>query len=296
VRTILQWPIRPSRVVLVSLLFFGVVLASLFLFFMRPPTAALCGGAKQVPHPRPVVVLIEEDPWLDVVGSDMPRLAIYEDGTIIYRLVPANNLPRYNQAVLSQGEMKELFIKLHAPTAFRGLKGFYNIAPNVTDQPTVDLYLYVDGMERAISVYGFVSKDAPPPACTIMSGEAKPDPLPAQFKEAYSTLVSLSPKASQKWVPSELELIIWPSEHNKESTPWPTGWPTLSDPRTVKRKQVYSLYMPGTKLGEVQAFLKAMKGAVVLDGKEWAITMRYPFPGEQTWDKAFSEIVRWAQE
>jgi hypothetical protein len=62
----------------------------------------------------------------------------------------------------------------------------------------------------------------------------------------------------------------------------------------VKRKEeAYSLYMPGTKLEEVQAFLKALNGAVTLDGKKWAISMRYPFPGEKTWHKAFSEITKW---
>ncbi len=299
-KTFLQCPIRLSGVALVSLLLLGALSVSLFLFFMGPRTASWYGGTEQIPHPRPVVVLIEEDPWLTVIGSDMPRLAIYDDGTIIYRLDPEkhpseleNEFPSYNQAVLSEGEMNELFAKLN-PTAFRELKGFYNVTPNVTDEPTVDLYLYADGVEKAVSVYGFGCENDGPPPSERMPDDPKPYPLPAQFGEAYAALVSLSPKASEKWIPPELELMVWPFEYAKETIPWPSGWPTLSDPRTVNRHEdSYSLYMPGTKLEEVQAFLKARNGAVTLEGEKWSIGMRYPFPGEPTWDKAFSEITRW---
>src|SRR5947207_391514 len=34
---------------------------------------------------RPVLVLVETDPWAMVLGSDSPRFALYENGLAIYR-------------------------------------------------------------------------------------------------------------------------------------------------------------------------------------------------------------------
>jgi len=34
---------------------------------------------------KPIVVLIETDPWLMVIGSDVPTFALYESGQIIYK-------------------------------------------------------------------------------------------------------------------------------------------------------------------------------------------------------------------
>jgi hypothetical protein len=291
VRTLLQWLARRSRAVFAGGFPLYAVSTSLFFLFVGPQTASLCGDEEGIPHRRPVVVLVEEDPWLDLIGSDMPRLVIYDDGTIIFRWMskPVSNPPSYEsykQAILSKSEMKELFIKVNV-TAFRQLKRFYNVTPNVTDMPTVDVYVYADGMEKMVSVYGFGSEREEPPTTDLPPDAPTPDVLPTQFRQVYSALVSLSPKPSEKWVPPELELVIQPSKYNKSRTPWPRGWPTLSDARTVKRENLYSLYMPGTRLKEVQAFLAAKKGAVTLDGKEWEVTILYPFPGKQTWDRAF---------
>ena len=33
---------------------------------------------------KPIIVLIERDPWLMVIGSDSPTFALYSDGTLIY--------------------------------------------------------------------------------------------------------------------------------------------------------------------------------------------------------------------
>ena len=32
---------------------------------------------------QPIVVLVETDPWLMVIGSDVPTFALYENGQII---------------------------------------------------------------------------------------------------------------------------------------------------------------------------------------------------------------------
>ncbi len=34
---------------------------------------------------RPIVVWMQTDPWLLVIGSDTPRLVLYDDGEAIFR-------------------------------------------------------------------------------------------------------------------------------------------------------------------------------------------------------------------
>ena len=39
---------------------------------------------------QPIVVLIETDPWLMVIGSDVPTFSLYENGQIIYKKIMNN--------------------------------------------------------------------------------------------------------------------------------------------------------------------------------------------------------------
>jgi hypothetical protein len=268
----------------------STVFAAGFLLFLTVPSAfPLHAAEKPGSQARPMAVLIEEDPWLEVIGADMPRIAVYDDGTIICLVKPKDSQPYYGRSVVSSQELKALVAQLGDPTAFQRMKRHYNIAPNVTDLPTVDLYLCVDGVETAISVYGLTAEDARLPARTVAPRETEADSLPSPFKTACATLVSFSPKTVDRWVPEELELMVWPFEHAKTSVPWPSDWPTLSSPKTVKRKNLYSLYMPGQKLEEVRAFLESRSGAVVLEEKKWSVALRYPFPGEDIWRKALDQ-------
>jgi len=49
-------------------------------------TTSLIGVAHSGPFsgPRPIAIIIEQNPWLMVMGSDTPSMALYEDGTFIF--------------------------------------------------------------------------------------------------------------------------------------------------------------------------------------------------------------------
>src|SRR4051812_42503271 len=34
---------------------------------------------------KPLLVVVENNPWLSLVGADSPKFALYDDGTVIYR-------------------------------------------------------------------------------------------------------------------------------------------------------------------------------------------------------------------
>ena len=51
--------------------------------FFHRPVALAAAQASAVPHP--LIVMLSSDPWLTVIGSDSPALALYSDGTVIFR-------------------------------------------------------------------------------------------------------------------------------------------------------------------------------------------------------------------
>lgn len=44
----------------------------------------LAGVATPVAEPTPVLVFIQTDPWKMVIGSDTPRVAVYDTGEVIF--------------------------------------------------------------------------------------------------------------------------------------------------------------------------------------------------------------------
>ena len=59
-----------------------LVLTILSFFIIRTPANAL--EIDPYAGPRPIAVLIQANPWLNVIGSDTPMVAIYDDGQVIY--------------------------------------------------------------------------------------------------------------------------------------------------------------------------------------------------------------------
>ncbi|OCB77669.1 hypothetical protein B0A79_11230 [Flavobacterium piscis] len=56
----------------------------LTLFFALALTSC-SGQTDKEKYGRPLIALIETDPWLMVIGSDVPTFALYENGQIIYK-------------------------------------------------------------------------------------------------------------------------------------------------------------------------------------------------------------------
>ncbi len=65
----------------------------------------------------------------------------------------------------------------------------------------------------------------------------------------------------------------------------------MSSDKAIKRKDAYSIFLPGTDLQRISAFLskRKEKGAVEIDGRKWAVSVRFVFPGEPAWRAAFTD-------
>jgi hypothetical protein len=238
--------------------------------------------------PRPLAVLIDTDPWRMVIGSDTPSFVLYEDGQVIYRNRTEKKKLQYLSKLLTPDELRSLKAKLASFGPYRKGRSQIDLA-DVSDQPETKLFLKFDDTELAANIYGMSFVDMP-----RSEGRSK-TPLPAELRKLYAYLLSLEFKDSKEWEPKFFEAMAWDYGYAPDpSISWPKQWPGLTSPTTIKKTDMYSIYLPGAELKNVSAFLatRKEKGAVEIDGKKFAVSIRPTFPSEPVWRKAFSQSLK----
>jgi hypothetical protein len=258
---------------------FGAVTLSIWLGFTGTAFAegSDCSGKVDTPKrldtDRPVLVLLETDPWAMVLGAESPRFALYGNGLAIYRTADG-----FRQILLDRKRASDLQNSVNVG-ALACLKEHYSTS-NSTDQPSEYLLFGRGGRLSKVSVYGRIHSDG------------EPTNLPASFVAAYDRLVKFEDSNARPWMPDFIEVMVWPYEYAPEpSIKWPSKWPGLADPTTVKRRDAFSLYVPSKDYEELRAFLQTQheKGAVEIGGKKWAVSLRFPFPQESSWQSKLRE-------
>lgn len=220
-------------------------------------------AAKRGEQVRPLLVLLESDPWAMVIGSDSPRFVLYDDGVAIYRAKDG-----FKTAKLSQDEIGEFQQALQVD-ALACLVGKYE-ASDATDQPTESIFIGRGGKLAQISVYGVPASSG----------------VPVEIASAYDKLVKFDHSDARPWIPEKVEVMIWSYEYAPEaSIIWPKKWPSFDGSDVVKRGDSYSIFIPAAEYPELVKFLQTRKekGAVEIGGKKWAADIRFPFPEEDRW-------------
>ncbi|MGB7622141.1 MAG: hypothetical protein WBN92_07300 [Terriglobia bacterium] len=240
--------------------------------------------------PKPIAILIQTDPWRMVIDSDTPMTAIYDDGRVVYLKREKTDGSSYVSKRLTTEELGAVELKLASFGDFSKLKRGYNLAPNVTDQPETKIYLNLGNKEFVTTVYGLKMSPTELPTHPDFRGEPKPDELPVPIRQVHEYLRTLDYKDSTPWESPYVEVIIWAYEYAPaQSIQWPKDWPGLRSPNTLKRGGSYSIFLPSKELPRLRDFLKTRKekGAVEIDGKKWAVSVRFAFPSEPVWINAF---------
>lgn len=256
-------------------------------------TVSVTAGDAVDPYagPAPMVVWVQTDPWAMVIGADTPRLVIYEGGRAIFRDLTDKRRYLYRTVVLNPDVLKSVMDHVASLGDFSATKSHYDLAPNVTDQPTTLLYVNAGPIRLSTSVYGLFTNSTPLPAYTVAPSHHDADALPPSIRSLYQYLAALQFDGAVAWVPERVEVMIWPYDYApQKSIHWPTGWPGLEAPDTKSwGEDSYSIYLPGELLGELEKFLRTRKpkGAVEIGGKKWAVGHRYVFPGETIWLDVF---------
>ncbi|MBN1916739.1 MAG: hypothetical protein JW889_02420 [Verrucomicrobia bacterium] len=277
-----------------------------------PPNPVMYG-----PHADVIAVLMRTDPWLTVIGSDTPRLVVYADGTLV-RLAKLPDEARwsYLESTLPQAEFEALKRQLGPTKQLMALEGFYDLAPNATDCPRTKIYLSNGADAKAVSVRGYSSRAERRKAEEEWPEVRWPELYNAlgEFDRVYDALTGLTGTDPHEWEPKYIELYVygsWPLDEWRkqyesgsgieprkpyEDPPsWPEGWSKFDDPLAYRwSERCYSLYVPGSDLGEVREFFRT-KGSdrvVLIDDQVYCVSWRYAFPGEGLYRDAFEEAEK----
>jgi hypothetical protein len=240
----------------------AVVLGRLFAALIVLLLAAPAFANPPAADAEPVIVYIETDPWAMVIGSDSPRLVLYDDGMVIYRSDGG-----YQSVTLTPADSAALAAKVN----LAGIKEYTDYT-SVTDQPSS---IIIDFRTKQAAVaYGATSRHR----------------TRGDRGDKLLTMITLlreyeNPEA-KAWEPEAIEVMIWPYEYAPEaSIIWPETWPGLDHPATVQRGDSYSLFVPISEKEALLTFLETRKprGAVKIGGRKWAVSLRTPLPGEARW-------------
>jgi hypothetical protein len=243
--------------------------------------------------PKPLAVFIQTDPWSMVLGSDTPRIAIYDNGDVIFVKQVKKRLV-YHSVVLDKEALDSVVARLKPVLAVNGIKRWYNIRPNISDQPQARLYLHEGAAEVATSVYGLMCTGTDLPGYTEGPRSFDPTLPPIELLTLHQWLCQLDFPSSKEWSSKYVEVMFWDYSYAPEaSILWPAHWPTLDSDRAIQRGETYSIFLDGSMLPELQRFLASRKekGAVEIGGKKMAVSYRFTFPGEPVWRRKLVRVV-----
>lgn len=224
---------------------------------------------------RPLLILIESNPWEDVVGSSTPSFALYDSGLLILLERVVKGEPRHVFTFLDQVDQTK-FLNSLPIEAFNQLESHYEVSTS-TDQPTHTIWLFWQGRNKKVTVYGDLRLD-----------ESVRMNTPQAFLTLFQRLTSYKTKSAKPWYPEKIEVLIWPYPNAPDpSIPWPDKWPDIDHSDTQTKGDVYSLFLSSRYWREFRSFLAGLKNrqAVLINGRKWAISYRFPFPGEGMWEK-----------
>jgi hypothetical protein len=242
----------------------------------QQPDVAMAADNVTVGQPQLVFSTVEAFPT--AMNSEAPVFVLYSDGTTIFReeSPDKDNVYNFKFAKLSSVERKQLISSL---ASLKNVDGSYSIS-RITCQPTNILAVHTDQWQKRVKVIGRVSRPFDPND----PGERKS--LPPQLNSAIDRLVHFKHQSAQPWMPEYISLTLTPYDQSKEDpAKWPSAWPDLNDERTQKvGTDQYTVLLPSSKFEALQAFMKAKppRAAVLINGKQFLIRYRLPFPEEKS--------------
>lgn len=215
----------------------------------------------------PRVVLTETDPWLMVIGSDVPTFALYENGQIIYK-IHINNKTKYFEVKIPKEKIAAILLSLGVTDSLFNVPS-ETMASRGTDQPTNELILNIDSLQQK-SVYG------------NLRSEAARLKTPRAFLNTYDHLITYRDTLAKEWLPDSVEVMITAYNHSPEQPlNWPAEWPDLKSSSTVKRSDdLYSIYLDKKYFEGLLRLLSSLKEkqALLINGAKFSASCRFPFP------------------
>lgn len=229
--------------------------------------AISCKPQHKTGYGSPLVVLTETDPWLMVVGSDSPTIAIYENGQVIYKK-PADDKAEYYKVNLSHEDLLQTINNLGINDCLKRLPKHIDVS-RATDQPTAKLFLNLDSV-KIINVYGQLRR------------ARDRDKAPACFINAFNNLIKYQHDRAKEWLPDSIEVMLTNYSYSPEKPlAWPAAWPDLKNKTTIKRgDDLFSIYLDKKYYSAFIKLNSSLKEnqAVLVNGQKFSVSYRIPFP------------------
>jgi hypothetical protein len=218
---------------------------------------------------KPLILLIEYNPWSMYMGAEVPTFVLYENGQIIYRIIENHEIKLYqikcpreqiNYVIESFGIKKSIYFvtgKINAVSSF------------VTDQPYTVLILDYE-RQKTIGVYGLLPGNRCKKAME-------------NFMSVYEKLVNYRGENAEEWLPERIEILFSEYNNARNRRQWIEGFPDLNSPDTIKRSEFdesYSVFISKAQFNEFIEYLsqRGDREATEINGKLMSISYRLPFP------------------
>ncbi|WP_166332212.1 hypothetical protein [Sphingobacterium chungjuense] len=218
---------------------------------------------------EPKVVLIETDPWLMVIGSDVPTFALYENGQVIYRKVVDDEY-QYFEIKYDRTQTQSV-ISSFGITDSLMLQSEVIEASLATDQPSNILLLNFDTLAQ-LEVYGNLRN---------LKGEARKR-TPKDFLKVYDNILKFEDAAAVTWLPDSIEVMATNYDYSpEEPLKWNEAWNDLNSSSTIKHSSgLYSIFLDRKDFDEVVKLIENLKEkqGVEINGKKYSLNYRLPFP------------------
>jgi hypothetical protein len=266
----------------------GRTLESIYEVTMHLPPPAGCavfdaGALAECPpaavddRDAPAVVFFERNPWLGLVGSDFPTIALWPDGRVVFVHEEGEKLEA-RQGRIDAAEAARVTSEVGA--GMRGMQRYCDATVG-TDAVTVELLARDGAVWRDVQVYG-----APRKECS-----------PAGFPELCAKVLALRPAQGTPFVPVDYRVFVWGFEDAAKAVPWPPDIPAppaqFTPRETAPGDPGYDSYVVDVKYRDAMTRLMTAVAdghtGVGFNGHKWTV---YPVPryrGQNAIDRIVSD-------
>jgi len=208
----------------------------------------------------PLVVLYERDPWLRLRGSDAPTVAIWSDGSVVFRSDRARETLEGSIAAADAQRVAASVVRhVRAEPRHRDLGA-------VSDMRTVQVVVRDGTSWRAASVYG------------LERGDDDGD-----LGAAYRELLAVRPSHGEPFHPVDVRIVYWPFDNALgEPVPWPRELPP---PPSAGAYVVEPSYLPIVERVIAEADATNPPRAIGFASGRWSVQPVRRFRGQATIDQ-----------
>ena len=212
---------------------------------------------------KPLIWLIDYNPWAMFIGADVPYFTLYESGQVIY--VKSH---QFRLAMLSATDVAAMVSDFQLSDTFFAHDRYIQTS-EADDLHTRVLFVNLDTL-KSFGIYGFYS-----------------DQLPQAFQHVFDKAGAFSDDRSKEWLPDKVEVMLTDYAHSPVTpVPWPEGWPDLHSPDSRHwngngRIGGGRIYLPIKYFPKLQQLASKMKEkqALLINGRKYSFGYRLVPPG-----------------